>query len=110
MYSPEPNFYPEDKKINLNVGLVKDVTVRNLKFRASNTGHAVDIDIGNSMIETLKSELLNIFKEVNVVDEVTTGSKFDLYVFSNIEWIEVRRDSRGNMDYVVKMKVKFKFV
>ncbi|MBT6953841.1 MAG: hypothetical protein HN990_05070, partial [Flavobacteriaceae bacterium] len=52
--SLDKNFHltPDDlgagNKLDVKVGLVNSSTIKDLRFRASNAGHGVDIEIGDS--------------------------------------------------------------
>jgi S1-C subfamily serine protease len=113
--SLDKNFYPSldnvgvEEKLDLKIGLVNSATTKDLKFRASNAGHAVDIAIGDSVITSMAKELSSIFKFVNIVDRPISSLNIDLYAYPSVEWRETGRDSMsGNIDYQIETNIVFK--
>jgi hypothetical protein len=82
----------ENDKIDLKVGIVRDSNLDNLRFRASNGSHGVDIIYGSAYAEALKEKLSTIFSEVDFILVPTPKADYDVFAFQEFAWEETARD------------------
>ncbi len=104
-----PDNVETGKKLDIKVGLVNSSTIRDLRFRASNAGHGVDIEIGDSVITSMAKELSSIFKLVKIIERPSNDLSIDLYALPSVKWEETGRDAmNANIHYEIETKIIFK--
>ena len=93
-YKPATHTEFADKKIPLSVAVVYGPELREMRFFASNGGHAVDIPVGEPLKTAILSEMAGIFEKTGTVDSLK-DTAYDLYIAPKIEWAEIYANS-GN--------------
>lgn len=96
------------KRTDLKVAVVNDAKLRETKFAAFNGFHGVDIAVGDSLAEAVRTELKTLFKVVAVVETEDAGD-YDLYAYPALRWVEKYRNiGNGRMIFDVTLDLKFK--
>jgi S1-C subfamily serine protease len=109
-YTPSQHDDLYGKKFPMSIAVIEGPRLKNATFSASAGGHAVEIPLGDPLCGAIESELRNIFVKTAIVDDAKKG-KFDLYVYPEIDWVEVYRDtSHGVLGYRVKFQAQVRDV
>ena len=105
-YTPLQHDDLSGQKFPMSIAVVKGPRLKRATFSASAGGHAVEIPLGDPLCGAIEAELRNIFVKAAIVDDAKKGD-FDLYVYPEIEWVEVYRNTaRGVLGYQVKFQAQ----
>lgn len=96
------------KRTDLKVAIVNNTKLQETKFKAFNGYHGVDIAVGDSIAEAVRTELQTLFTVVKVVKKESAGD-YDLYAYPTLGWVEIFRNSRnGHMIFDVRLDLRIK--
>lgn len=109
----EKSFYRSERaaagagRSDLKVAVVKSKEMQAARFEAEVNAYGVNIEIGESIVQSLRTELQTLFRDVSVVGEVGEGDA-DIYARPKIEWKETyRNDNIAHLKFEVKLELTF---
>lgn len=103
-HKPLPRTDLRQGKIPLSVAVVNGPGLQATKFIASAGGHGVDIPLAAPLTNAIRLELATIFERAEIVASAK-DRKHDLYVYSEVEWIETyRHTGSGHLKYVARFE------